>query len=548
MSKQVALYARASDRKQVQGELSIPGQLDAMRKYARDHDWTIYGEYADGGLTGTTTTGRNALEAMLSLAKATNRAFDAILVWKFSRFARNREDSVLEKAKLRRCGVTVISISEPVDDSASGKLLEGMIEVIDEFYSLSLAGDTLRGMKMNASKGFYNGGATPTGYKAKTVMDGIVQRTLLEPDETYAPIVKRMFRLCSEGLGAKEIAKALNADGPKTPRKKPWSKGTILNILRNVVYVGTMAWNRQSDSTSVGSEDAATQPFIKENAHEALVESDLFETVQKLLRARGARQQHPREVTSDYLLSGRVYCGKCGHKMTGSAAKSGRYRYYACSEYAKRGKTICSGKMVRKDRLEDQVVDQIGRQILTAVNIKRLVAMVNNEANLSSTGALDELSALRGQLRNRQHRLDSLYNALETGKLDLDDLAPRIKEGRADMEALEVRIADLDRRAHAGQIEIKDSVVAAMVEDMRALLHKGLPHERRDFIRSLVKRVNIVDREASIDYLMPIGPACKPRRSKVLPIDKNGSPAWTRTRNPLVNSQVLCQLSYRGAS
>src|ERR1700679_3793880 len=142
---------------------------------------------------------------MIATAKQKEKPFTVILVWKLSRFARNREDSIIYKSLLRKQGVEVISINEQIDDSPSGKLFEGIIEVMDEFYSSNLSQDTLRGMKENARRGFLNGGSIPYGYMKVKIKDESNQRSKLAIDKDHAPIVKKIYDLSLRGLGAKEI-------------------------------------------------------------------------------------------------------------------------------------------------------------------------------------------------------------------------------------------------------------------------------------------------------------------------------------------------------
>ena len=162
--------------------------------------------------------------------------------WKLSRFARNREDSIIYKSLLRKHGVQVISINEPVDDSAAGKLLEGMIEVIDEFYSTNLSEDTVRGMKENVERGFRSGGGVPFGYRVAKINVGGIQKSKLEPEEAEAPISRRVFQMCLGGEGGKDIAKALNRGGLRTRAGKPWGSTTINYMLRNEAYTGVLVW------------------------------------------------------------------------------------------------------------------------------------------------------------------------------------------------------------------------------------------------------------------------------------------------------------------
>ena len=182
-----ALYARvSSDRQDV--DLSISSQLKALREFAERNGYQVVKEYVDEAESGRSID-RPGFKAMVSAARQATSPFSAILVWKLSRFARNREDSIVYKSLLRKHGVQVISINEPVEDTPSGRLLEGIIEVIDEFYSANLSQDVLRGMREWASRGFYPGSPIPYGYRPVKVQDGVVQRTKLEPDPALAPIV-----------------------------------------------------------------------------------------------------------------------------------------------------------------------------------------------------------------------------------------------------------------------------------------------------------------------------------------------------------------------
>ena len=207
----VALYARvSSDRQDV--DLSITAQLKALREYASRNGYTVVKEYIDEAESGRSID-RPGFQNMIATARQKLTPFEAILVWKLSRFARNREDSIIYKSLLRKHGIQVISINEPVEDTPSGKLLEGIIEVIDEFYSANLSQDVLRGQRENASRGFYNGGRPPYGYVRVKVKDGTTSRTKLEPDPKTAPITQRIFRERLTGKGLKAIARSLNGDG-----------------------------------------------------------------------------------------------------------------------------------------------------------------------------------------------------------------------------------------------------------------------------------------------------------------------------------------------
>src|SRR5262249_10890568 len=141
---------------------------------------------------------------------------------------------------------------EPVDASPSGRLLEGVIEVIDEFYSANLSQDTVRGMRENAGRGFRNGGTTPYGYQKAQHRVGSHAKSTLTPDPVEAAIVKRIFRLCLGGLGLKEIAKRLNDDGVRTRAGLAWGKNALHYLLTNEVYAGTLVFRLKNKGARDG--------------------------------------------------------------------------------------------------------------------------------------------------------------------------------------------------------------------------------------------------------------------------------------------------------
>lgn len=179
--QRAAIYARFSSREQA-GTSTIESQERECRNYARAHGLTVVedGLFVDRAQPGGTTEQRDAFNVMIAAAQRTPKPFDAILVWKFSRFVRNREKSAIYKGLLRRHGVEVISVSEPVDrESPLGILVEGFIEIQDQFYSASLAEEVRRGQTEATLEGFSTGSRAPFGYRRAEVPDprGRVDRT-----------------------------------------------------------------------------------------------------------------------------------------------------------------------------------------------------------------------------------------------------------------------------------------------------------------------------------------------------------------------------------
>lgn len=218
----VALYARVSSDKQ-DVDLSISAQLKALREYAQRNGHQILREFVDEAESGRTSE-RPAFMEMVAMARRKPQPFDDILVWKYSRFARSREDSIIYKTMLRKNGVQVLSITEPFEDTPTGRLLEAMIESLDEFYSANLGEEVTRGMRESASRGFYLSARAPYGYRKVKVKDGGKERIRLELDPARETVVTSMFRSVIEGKGLKEIARELNQSGMLTPRGKTWAR------------------------------------------------------------------------------------------------------------------------------------------------------------------------------------------------------------------------------------------------------------------------------------------------------------------------------------
>ena len=231
----VALYARVSSEAQ-DTELSLSAQLGALRGYAQNNAHQVVREFIDEAESGRTAA-RPAFREMIALAKTKEPPFATILVWKLNRFSRSRADSVTYKTLLRNKGIEVISTNEPVDDSPTGRLLEGVIESIDEFYSENLGQDIRRGMRENASRGFFNGSRPPYGFRKIKIRDGDRERNKLEPepgDSVAVQTVRRMFDMASKDIGCKEIAKTLNREGFRTAAGQRWGRTTVYKVLEEL--------------------------------------------------------------------------------------------------------------------------------------------------------------------------------------------------------------------------------------------------------------------------------------------------------------------------
>lgn len=515
-----AIYARVSSDKQ-DTDLSISAQLRALREHATKQGHEVVAEFIDEAESGRTAN-RPEFMQMVAAAKRKERPFSLILVWKFSRFARSREDSIVFKALLRKCGVQVVSINEPTEDTPTGKLFEAIIESMDEFYSANLGQEVTRGMRESASRGFYVSARAPYGYQKTRVNDGGKQRFKLEPLSPEAEVVKRVFSEYLRGSGVMGVVKTLNREGVASPYRKGWSKTQVHKILRSEVYAGTLVWCK----TSIRQ----LSPIRVEKAWPALVDKVTFDTVQRMLVERSPKIVHPRRASSGYLLSGLARCGHCGKALGGRDAKSGKNKYYICGTILKKGSHSCAARYIPSQKLELVVIDKIRERILTEANFTEMVRLVNEEIDSANGSCYEQSATVDMELKDIKQRLNRHYEALEAGKLTQDDLASRIHELREREKALQVTKWELEASASARKVQLADEKsVRETLEDLREMLKNSPLCETRAFIRSFVREVRVTGDEVVLTYTMPTAQGLWEEALPVLPTVKDGGRYRART-------------------
>ena len=491
----VALYARvSSDRQDV--DLSVAAQLRALRDHARKNGYIVAREYVDEAESGRIAN-RPEFRKMIDAASKQEAPFREILVWKFSRFTRKREHAVAFKSMLRRKGVRVVSITEHADDTPTGKLMEAIIESVDEFYSENLAQEVTRGMRESASRGFWVSSYAPFGYSRVMVQDGAKKRPTLEPDPDAGRIVKRIFDMAEAGNGMVNITSTLNDEGILSPRGKLWGKTSVHAILINEAYTGTLVWG-------VNAKDNA-EPVRVEKAFPAIISKTQFSRVSKLMRSRAPKKAHPRRVGSTYLLSGLVKCKACNRALSGQDAKSGKFAYYVCQSIMKRGKDACHTPRLNARRFEEMIVEKIRSSILTDRSITNLVRVVDEEMDGIAGEQRKRLKTIDDELEDVKRRLGAIWNAIETSDIDITDASDRIKEHRERKERLEDAAADArailsERRAYLDDV----NTIAAYAQDMSEFLQESELTERRAFIESFVKEIMVIPGDALIRYTVPM--------------------------------------------
>ncbi len=403
------IYARYSSDNQ--REESIEGQLRECTAFAEKNGITILRHYIDRAFSAKTD---NRPEFQNMIKDSGKKLFDMIIVWKLDRFARNRYDSARYKAQLKKNGVKVVSATEVISDGAEGIILESVLEGYAEYYSADLSEKVIRGMTENALKCKYNGGTLPIGYM-------IDEERHFQIDPLTAPFVLEAFKRYANGATMKEIRDVLNDQGVKNKRGQELTFNSIQHMLNNRRYMGEFRY----------------RDVVIPDGIPAIVPKELFDSVQEIM-AKNKKAPARHKAEDDYLLTTKLFCGYCGAYLCGESGTSHTLRvhhYYKCFN-AKKKKT-CKKRAVKKQWIEDIVVDAVMKMVMDDKAIEAIVSMVMDLQESESTS----LPLYEQQLQETKNSIQNLLNAIQQGILTKSTKS-RLEELEATQEALEIRIAN----------------------------------------------------------------------------------------------------------
>ena len=436
--KKAVIYARYSSA--LQNEQSIEGQIHTVEKFAEENDYQVIEKYIDRAISGTSDN-RPAFQQMISASSGRN--FEAVLVYKLDRFARNRYDSAIYKKKLRENGVKVISATENISDTAEGVMMEAFVEAMDEYYSAELGRKMKRGKEESLRKGRCIAKRPPFGYKK------INHRFVI--DEEKAVIAQEIFEKFASGQTMKEIVDSLNQRGYVNGVGKKWNTGNIHAILKSEVYTGKY---------TVGT-------LTVQGTAPRLISSELFEQVQN--RRENFMKTHRKTYNNfKFYLSGKLYCN-CGGTMSGFSVEHGKHHYYRCTKK-------CGQKNQKAEILHQKVYDALCKY-LTEEKIEKLANIAFCEYEKNSVTS-SEINAVVKEISEIDKRLENATEAILSG----------LKS-----ETIACTITELESRKHKLQTTLKE------------LQKADVDLSKSDFInilKSIIKKAALGNQEQLIDAVV----------------------------------------------
>jgi site-specific DNA recombinase len=476
------IYLRVSTKEQAEKDLteegfSIAAQREACVRRIRDEGWELVDEYVDKGESARTAD-RPRLRAMLARV-AEDGDVEAVVVHKVDRLARNMEDHIAIRALLRRRAVALVSVTENLDETASGRLVEGIHALMAEFYSANLASEVRKGMGQKAKLGGYPHKA-PLGYLNVREPIGGRQVAHIVPDPERAPLVRAAFELyASEEWTVERLAHEMADRGLRNRGRsghyaaKAVTVSGLARLLAHRAYVGIVEWD--------GIE--------YEGGHDPLVERDTFDKVQELLAARAMRGT--RERRHHHYLKGVLVCGVCGRRLSIQRSK-GTYTYFYClGQKDRRNGTGCQERYVAADQLEAEVEDLYGRIEVPddwAEGLRQAIATEVATHHEDTTAERELLAQRHEHAESERFKLMEAYYA---NAIDVAMLRHEQERIGAELRAIESRQATLDARLDDWQ-EVMDLALRFSTRCATAYL-RGSDRIRRLFNAAVLEDVRVRD-------------------------------------------------------
>ena len=457
------IYARYSSDNQ--REESIEGQIRECTAFAEKNDITVLKHYIDRAYSARTDH-RPAFQEMIK--DSDKHLFDMVIVWKLDRFSRDRYDSARYKVLLKKNNVRVVSATEVISSGADGILLESVLEGFAEYYSADLAEKVTRGMTENALKRKFNGGSMPIGY----VID---EEQHFQIDPLTAPFVLEAFKRYIEGATMKELIDFFKEKGIKNKNGRDINYNSIQRMLNNRRYIGEYAF----------------RDIVVPDGIPAIIPKELFDRVQtKLAKNKKSPARHKAE--EDYLLTTKLFCGCCGAYMCGDSGKgrSGEvHRYYKCVSIKKR-RAICNKKSVRKDWIEDIVVNATMKMLMSDTTIDAIVSALMTLQDAENVN----LPLYEKQLKETNVAINNLLNAIQSGILNRST-KERFDQLEATRDELENKIA-VEKLAKP---RITEEQLRFFLDRFRKLDVRQLSH-RRMLIDTFINAVFLYDDKLVLTY------------------------------------------------
>lgn len=442
-----AVYVRYSSENQRDG-YSVEYQLEECQNYITSQGYQFLKAYIDEAVSGKSIKKRDAFFDLLADVK--KGLYDVVIVYKYSRFARNLMEATLYRQQIEKNGAKLISAMERIDDSTpEGRMMRNIIMTMDEYYSDNLSTFVQSSMYTAAKSGKYLGGILPYGFSVDK------DNNFIE-NKAEADIVRRIFDLKLSGMTAIEIVRALHGDGLRSRTGKRFTRSFIAKMLKNERYIGTYKY-----------EINGYDPIKIPNAFAPIVDLNVWNEVQEIVKEE-ARAPYVKSRLRQriYPLVGKMYCGACGEPFRGNGRsfvnkETGELErelvYYTC-----RGQHVhnnCKIGSVRKDMIDEYVFGQIKKLILNENLVDDIADLIFSSLDKdSNSDLLEEIAELKKQKTQLEKKLENLVDLLLDGQISKTLLNKK-------SEALQNDLKDIESSIKSKEFKAANNVTLDKIKD-----------------------------------------------------------------------------------
>ena len=440
-------------------DLSVGQQENAVRAWCLEHGLQLNRVFHDDARPGSSVVGREQFQEMIRFFHHDNPAERGVILWKYSRFSRDIDDAQFFKADLRRLGYLIYSISDNIPDSADGRIYESLIDWMNSKFLLDLSSDVKRGLHHNFDQYGAMPGTPPRGFKREILdlgkrRDGSAhQVSRWVPDPETWQRCKTAWKMRAEG----QSYRAINS---RTQLYK--SVNCYKTFFENRLYLGELHFGER----------------VIEHYVEPMVDQGTWELVQRINQKNKVEQltrpdnpQHPRRLGSSFLLSGLIYCSRCGAPMNGSVVKFSHdrkeFEYYICS---RAGQTHeCDARRIPRQTLETIVFKTLRDFVLDpSVVFQHQVDIVQNQDERKR-----ELEMLRSdtqaRLRKIQREIGNLNDVIaEEGKNTPRSTRERLSSLERDEMIVKAQLSNL--------VQQKQSEISTLTPEQARQIASHLQH------------------------------------------------------------------------
>jgi len=477
-------YLRVSGDEQADRGLPIAGQRESIARYAEEHHLRILRWFVDEARSGSSDAHRDAFRRMMREAHEDPPPADVILIWSWSRFARDQNDAHYWKASLRRHGVQIRDV-DGTTPSVPGfeYVLESLIHWRDEQRLHEITHEARRGQQTLAQHGYVpSGSRPPRGYRvefSEIEIEGRKRKVRRwVPDAETWPMVKRAWQMRLAGASYREIWRETRL------YKSPPIYSTF---FKNTIYKGEL-W--------FGGTLIRVEPVVTEEEWAKVNDG-------RRQRRSGA---YSRRQGSPYLLSGLLRCARCGSALVGHSTSGGvrndgyerqRWTGYLCPK-GRRGE--CDLPRVTAKNLEQAVTDNLLNEVLTQKTISARLREIRQHRESARPEMERQLTALYSQRDEVERQISRLVDAIEKIPAGTE-LVDRFEQRRNERDTLDQQISNLEAELQGPDADTMD--VAGLREMLREALEKGDRQETRRLLTTLIEEIVVDGTSAKVRYRLP---------------------------------------------